>query len=645
MAQSRASNPYVAGRPIAHEQEFFGRQELLCTVENELRSPERSTVVIFGSRRIGKTSLLLQLQRTLPSPSFLPVYFDLIGCGRKPLSRVLFEMASAIAHLVGTNAPSPQNFDEEGVFFRQVFLSELYGQLGEECRPVLLLDQFDELDMGSENQDDPAVGSVPLLSYLRLILESEVRLGFVIVVGHASAEGLSVEAKGIFKGARYERISVLEPKSAAGLVLLAEAQGSLSFHGAAVDRILDLTAGHPFFIQLLCQILWRRAHGEGPQGVPEVDVGSVEYAAARLIEVGESGLSWIWEGLPASERLVLAAMAPISGDSGDGTDVSPGQMAEILQRHGSSPPLANGEMLRKSNDGYRVEVELMRRWIAARRPLSVVREELERMNPLAVMLYESGKSLFRQGDSASAVDLLRHALRIEPGHLKARLLLCAVLLQLGQFAEAVQMAEVAYRYDRDLALDTLVQLLLLRADELHRGGDLSQALETLRRVLEVAPQNAVAHEAVGLRAKREREKIAAEAQKHVWEEAWVQAVALYQRLVDEDGEESRWQKGLMRARAELDLCEKYAEGKHALEEGQGQQAVCLLASVVSARQDYKDAARLLTEALLMDKNAAASPVKPPLPTGRRLAWPLILAGALCFGGLSVLAAKRGAKAG
>src|SRR5438477_4796061 len=83
MTPSKACNPYVAGRPLGQEHGFFGRQEILRTVESELRSPERSTVVIFGPRRIGKTSLLLQLQRTLPSPSFLPVYFDLIGCARK----------------------------------------------------------------------------------------------------------------------------------------------------------------------------------------------------------------------------------------------------------------------------------------------------------------------------------------------------------------------------------------------------------------------------------------------------------------------------------------------------------------------------------------------------------------------------------
>jgi hypothetical protein len=62
-------NPYVAGSVLDGEEGFFGREDILRLVEDELRSPHQNAVVLYGQRRIGKTSILLQLERRLPSSS------------------------------------------------------------------------------------------------------------------------------------------------------------------------------------------------------------------------------------------------------------------------------------------------------------------------------------------------------------------------------------------------------------------------------------------------------------------------------------------------------------------------------------------------------------------------------------------------
>ena len=86
-------------------------------------------------------------------------------------------------------------------------------------------------------------------------MESEPRLGFVFVAGR-KAEELSMDVKAAFKTARHKRISVLDERSARDLILTAEKQGTLSFSQAAVDRIVKLTSGHPYFTQLICQLIW-----------------------------------------------------------------------------------------------------------------------------------------------------------------------------------------------------------------------------------------------------------------------------------------------------------------------------------------------------------------------------------------------------
>lgn len=69
-------NPYVAGNPVRGKN-FFGRADILERVAQELRNPGTSAIVLFGQRRIGKTTVLLRLQETLPKDEFLPVLFDL----------------------------------------------------------------------------------------------------------------------------------------------------------------------------------------------------------------------------------------------------------------------------------------------------------------------------------------------------------------------------------------------------------------------------------------------------------------------------------------------------------------------------------------------------------------------------------------
>jgi predicted AAA+ superfamily ATPase len=68
-------NPYIAGKALGDERGFFGREDIFRLVENALSSPDQNALVLFGQRRIGKTSILLQLRRRLPSPPFRTIYF------------------------------------------------------------------------------------------------------------------------------------------------------------------------------------------------------------------------------------------------------------------------------------------------------------------------------------------------------------------------------------------------------------------------------------------------------------------------------------------------------------------------------------------------------------------------------------------
>lgn len=69
-------NPYIAGNPVGKTSSFVDRHEILTEVLNILGSPKKNAVVLYGQRRIGKTSVLQRLEAQLSEQdAYYPVFF------------------------------------------------------------------------------------------------------------------------------------------------------------------------------------------------------------------------------------------------------------------------------------------------------------------------------------------------------------------------------------------------------------------------------------------------------------------------------------------------------------------------------------------------------------------------------------------
>ncbi|MEO7838039.1 MAG: ATP-binding protein, partial [Anaerolineales bacterium] len=143
-------NPYIAGAPLRGDKGFFGRQDTMEWVERELRNSQTNALVLFGQRRIGKTTLLLQLARNLSQDEFLPIYFDLQDQATRPLGQTLADIADTLCEKANLDLGQVGPFDDQGRYFQKEFLPKFYAALGEKRRPVFLLDEFDVLDQTAE---------------------------------------------------------------------------------------------------------------------------------------------------------------------------------------------------------------------------------------------------------------------------------------------------------------------------------------------------------------------------------------------------------------------------------------------------------------------------------------------------------------
>ncbi|MDM8562831.1 ATP-binding protein, partial [Candidatus Marithioploca araucensis] len=80
---------------------FVGRDDVVREVRQILRQPYNNAIVLYGQRRIGKTSVLHELKAKLPQENaYLIVLFDLLNKSNWSLEKVLQALANKISDVL-----------------------------------------------------------------------------------------------------------------------------------------------------------------------------------------------------------------------------------------------------------------------------------------------------------------------------------------------------------------------------------------------------------------------------------------------------------------------------------------------------------------------------------------------------------------
>ncbi len=476
-------NPYVAGNPVGGSSAFIGRSDVLREVVRILRRSQDNALVLYGQRRIGKTSILQHLVARLPSEGeYRPVYFDLQDKADWQLDRVLRDLAVTIAHKL--NLPDPDLGTEPALNFRQNWLPQTLDQLPPDCPLILLMDEFDVLADPQRKQ-----AAQIFFAYLRdLFLIEHGRLKFIFVIGR-NVDDLDNIALSLFKGTPALRISLMSQEDTIGLVKLSESNDTLHWEDAAAQKVWEIGCGHPFLTQQLCSHVWERLYDEEPDDPPTVTLSDVETAIPGTLQASRNTLEWLWDGLPPAERVVASALAaagpgPITQENLENLLHESGVRVVIRELQNAPHLLQEWDLIEPIENGYRFRVELLRRWIAQHKPLRRVQEDLDRVEPVAESYYQAALGLYRAGLLDEAVDPLRRAITLNPSHARAHQLLADILLTRNQAEEARQLLERLYEYQPAAARPRLVQALLVLAQT---APDDDARLPLYERVLELAP--------------------------------------------------------------------------------------------------------------------------------------------------------------
>ena len=380
------SNPYLPGTPLRrHSALFFGREDLFQFVaENAGKLVQRNVLILMGQRRTGKTSALLRLEAYLP-PHVLPVYIDCQSLGVTPGMPAFFHdiawLVSDALAARGIDLPVPEpeawQANPTGMFERQ-FLPAARAAVPPHTTFLMVFDEFEAF----ENLVGDGLLPPTLFTYLRHLMQHGEGMGFVFAGTRRLEEMTTDYWSVLFNIALYRQIDFLDRDAAIRLITEPVAP-NLIYDDLALEKILRVTAGHPYFLQLVCYTLVNRANAEGSG---YVTINDVNAGLEEMLRLGEVHFAYIWQRSTPVERALLTAVAHLMDRD---LPFRPAELQQYLADYGIhlAPTeviaglnrLVERDIMRQFSSEattlYELKIGLVGLWTAQNKSLSKLHEE------------------------------------------------------------------------------------------------------------------------------------------------------------------------------------------------------------------------------------------------------------------------------
>ena len=313
-------------------------------------------------------------------PRYLPILIDLQALTMDSVSRLFWELASTIRRALRREyqiefpRPRREDFEDDPLQgFQETFMGVVMEAVGDR-HLLLMIDETARLDEQVQAEKLPS----DVFSHFRSLIQHNASLNFIFCLGER-LELMQRQYALLFNVALYKEISFLDRSSAESLIVQ-PADGLYSYNQGSIDRIIEFTSGHAYFLQLLCHSLFAMWQREGNSPITAEDGDSV---ATEVVERGAANLKFDWdESLPV-EKLVLSAMAEAM--DGATASVTLNGVDEVLRRYDILVPHGElvtshrsliGKELVDGTEDIRFTVDFLRLWVRQHERLEWVKEEL-----------------------------------------------------------------------------------------------------------------------------------------------------------------------------------------------------------------------------------------------------------------------------
>ena len=313
-------NPFICGNPVRSLDAglFTGRRDVSLEIErNILRATQMPTLLLYGQRRMGKTSILHHLP-TLLGPGFLTVLVDCqappaVESQRSLLRHLSLCLASALNLRLSiqpsdqescrTRGAVPLSLDtlrEDAFSIFEDWLDAFQARLPEDTHVLLCLDEFERL------KEIIAAGwGARFLDALRHWLQHRPRFALMFIGSH-TFEQLGPAWTDRFLSARRLKVSFLGAEDIRQLLTRPTPTFRLKYAPGTLDVIISATHGQPFLTQSLAFELVQRLNREHRK---EATTSDVEAAINDMLESCAEYFVDFWSSRTDEERALLREVA------------------------------------------------------------------------------------------------------------------------------------------------------------------------------------------------------------------------------------------------------------------------------------------------------------------------------------------------
>lgn len=332
------TNPYTPGAGVMPAY-LAGREKLIENAEGYLASivgryPQQS-VIYYGLRGVGKTVLLNRIETAADNLNILYAHIEANesprergGNGRRGFTERLVGAINRFAHEISMKERA-RDFAQKCISLLRSFrltYSVVEGSFGLGADNSIppssgdyesdLTDILVQLGKAALQSGDTICIFVDEVQYL-----SEEELGGLISAIHRCNQlrlpvmvfcaGLPKVLKTVGEAYSYserlfkfERVDALTCEDARDAICEPAKDFGVSYAPQAVERIMAVTGGYPYFIQQLCNVVWRRAEVDGTLTLKDVEDSETEFFSM----LDDGFFSVRYERCTPLEKSFMAAM-------------------------------------------------------------------------------------------------------------------------------------------------------------------------------------------------------------------------------------------------------------------------------------------------------------------------------------------------
>lgn len=368
-------NPFVVGNPVTGGI-FVGREEIFRRIEElwgNTITQNVPSLVLFGHRRMGKSSILQNLGRRRFGADTIVAQFTMQRVGRvKNTGELLGIFASKMHEALterGTFVQEPDfaSFEQAPYIAFDRFLTVVRQNIRSR-RLILTIDEFELI----EDTIHRGAVDAELLGYLRGVIHSERWFVLALAGLHTLEEMTADYWNPLFSSVTPVRVSFLTWEATANLLANPTEDFPLDFTREAIDRVYAHAHGQPFLTQLIGHTLVRLYNqsvfeDQTPREArfTAADVDEV-IERAELYEQGHYYFQGVWsqaQGQPQGQLALLRALAQADMSLSQADWLSASGLDASVARESMRALLQHDVVTVNAEECYDFAVPLMRRWL------------------------------------------------------------------------------------------------------------------------------------------------------------------------------------------------------------------------------------------------------------------------------------------